>query len=226
MEGRRTAASIFKHRYEANINETYGSLSANPNGQFDNSIATKPGIAPRARYLNGRRSTSTSRLQDSMLSGKKTADAVVTLLLNGRASVPGSCAWPSNPQCSQARGSTDWAHPAPGAWGCRPSSGTSGFWTVPNECFTWANRASPFSVRQRCLQVGSVENGARIDGRHDLDGALCPDRRERAADHRNAGGNRSGYSERGDSWGYGDGDQCGDRHQPHGDGQCSWRIPH
>jgi catechol 2,3-dioxygenase-like lactoylglutathione lyase family enzyme len=70
-------------RYEANINETYGSLSANPNGQFDNSIATKPGIRASRPVLDWQTFDVDFKAPRFDASGKKTADAVVTLLLNG-----------------------------------------------------------------------------------------------------------------------------------------------
>jgi catechol 2,3-dioxygenase-like lactoylglutathione lyase family enzyme len=70
-------------RYEANINETYGSLSSNPNGQFDNSIATKPGIRASRPVLEWQTFDIDFKAPRFDASGKKTADAVVTLLLNG-----------------------------------------------------------------------------------------------------------------------------------------------
>ena len=70
-------------RYEANINETYGSLSANPNGQFDNSIPTKPGIRASRPVLEWQTLDIDFKAPRFDPSGKKTADAVVTLLLNG-----------------------------------------------------------------------------------------------------------------------------------------------
>lgn len=70
-------------RYEANINETYGSLTANPNGQFDNSIATKPGIRASRPVLAWQTFDIEFKAPRFDASGKKTADAVVTLLLNG-----------------------------------------------------------------------------------------------------------------------------------------------
>ena len=70
-------------RYEANINETYGSPSANPNGQFDNSIATKPGIRASRPVLEWQTFDIDFKAPRFDASGKKTADAVVTLLLNG-----------------------------------------------------------------------------------------------------------------------------------------------
>lgn len=70
-------------RYEANINETYGSLSANPSGQFDNSIATKPGIRASRPVLEWQTFDIDFKAPRFDATGKKTADAVVTLLLNG-----------------------------------------------------------------------------------------------------------------------------------------------
>lgn len=70
-------------RYEANINETYGSLTANPNGQFDNSIPTKPGIRASRPVLEWQTYDIDFKAPKFDASGKKTADAVVTLLFNG-----------------------------------------------------------------------------------------------------------------------------------------------
>lgn len=70
-------------RYEANINETYGSLSSNPNGQFDNSIESKPGIRASRPVLEWQTLDIDFRAPRFDAAGKKTADAVVTLLLNG-----------------------------------------------------------------------------------------------------------------------------------------------
>jgi catechol 2,3-dioxygenase-like lactoylglutathione lyase family enzyme len=70
-------------RYEANINETYGSLSSNPNGQFDNSIATKPGIRASRPVLEWQTLDVDFKAPRFDASGQKTADAVVTLMLNG-----------------------------------------------------------------------------------------------------------------------------------------------
>jgi catechol 2,3-dioxygenase-like lactoylglutathione lyase family enzyme len=70
-------------RYEANINETYGSLSANPNGQFDNSIEIKPGIRASRPVLEWQTFDIDFKAPKFDASGKKTADAVVTLLMNG-----------------------------------------------------------------------------------------------------------------------------------------------
>ncbi|HEX3570697.1 MAG TPA: DUF1080 domain-containing protein [Acidobacteriaceae bacterium] len=70
-------------RYEANINETYGSLTANPNGQFDNSIPTKPGIRASRPVLEWQTFDIDFKAPRFDTSGNKTADAAVTLLLNG-----------------------------------------------------------------------------------------------------------------------------------------------
>ena len=70
-------------RYEANINETYGSLTANPNGQFDNSVPAKPGIRASRPVLEWQTFDIEFKAPRFDASGKKTADAVVTLLLNG-----------------------------------------------------------------------------------------------------------------------------------------------
>jgi catechol 2,3-dioxygenase-like lactoylglutathione lyase family enzyme len=70
-------------RYEANINETYGSLTANPNGQFDNSIATKPGIRGSRPVLEWQTFDIDFKAPRFDASGQKTADARVTLRLNG-----------------------------------------------------------------------------------------------------------------------------------------------
>jgi len=70
-------------RYEANINETYGSLTANPNGQFDNSVPGKPGIRASRPVLEWQTFDIEFKAPRFDASGKKTDDAVVTLLLNG-----------------------------------------------------------------------------------------------------------------------------------------------
>jgi len=70
-------------RYEANINETYGSLTANPNGQFDNSVPGKPGIRASRPVLEWQTFDIDFKAPRFDASGKKTEDAVVTLLLNG-----------------------------------------------------------------------------------------------------------------------------------------------
>ena len=70
-------------RYEANINETYGSLTANPNGQFDNSVPTMPGIRASRPVLEWQTFDIDFTAPRFDASGKNTADAVVTLLLNG-----------------------------------------------------------------------------------------------------------------------------------------------
>jgi hypothetical protein len=70
-------------RYEANINETYGSLTANPNGQFDNSVPTKPGIRASRPVLEWQTFDIDFKAPRFDGTGKKTADAVVTLRLNG-----------------------------------------------------------------------------------------------------------------------------------------------
>ena len=70
-------------RYEANINEVYGSLTANPNGQFDNSVPTKPGIRASRPVLEWQTFDIDFKAPRFDATGKKTADAVVTLRLNG-----------------------------------------------------------------------------------------------------------------------------------------------
>jgi hypothetical protein len=70
-------------RYEANINETYGSLKANPNGQFDNSVPGKPGIRASRPVLEWQTFDIDFTAPRFDAAGNKTADAVVTLLLNG-----------------------------------------------------------------------------------------------------------------------------------------------
>jgi hypothetical protein len=70
-------------RYEANINEVYGSLTANPNGQFDNSVPTKPGIRASRPVLEWQTFDIDFKAPRFDAAGKKTADAVVTLRLNG-----------------------------------------------------------------------------------------------------------------------------------------------
>jgi hypothetical protein len=71
-------------RYEANINEVYGSLTANPNGQFDNSVPTKPGIRASRPVLEWQTFDIDFKAPRFDAAGKKTADAVVTLRLNGQ----------------------------------------------------------------------------------------------------------------------------------------------
>ncbi len=70
-------------RYEANINETYGSLTANPNGQFDNSVPGKPGIRASRPVLEWQTFDIDFKAPRFDASGKKIANAKVTLLLNG-----------------------------------------------------------------------------------------------------------------------------------------------
>ena len=60
------------------------SLTANPNGQFDNSIPSKPGIRASRPVLEWQTFDIDFREPRFDASGKKTADAVVTLLLNGK----------------------------------------------------------------------------------------------------------------------------------------------
>lgn len=70
-------------RYEANINETYGSLKSNPNGQFDNSVPGKPGIRASRPVLEWQTFDIDFKAPRFDASGKKIANAKVTLLLNG-----------------------------------------------------------------------------------------------------------------------------------------------
>lgn len=70
-------------RYEANINETYGSLTANPNGQFDNSVPSKPGIRASRPVLDWQTFDIDYKAPRFDTSGKTIANAVVTLRLNG-----------------------------------------------------------------------------------------------------------------------------------------------
>ena len=78
-------------RYEANINETYGSLSANPNGQFDNSIATKPGIRASRPVLDWQTFDIDFKAPRFDANGKKTADARRHSPAQRRSPVSGSC---------------------------------------------------------------------------------------------------------------------------------------
>jgi hypothetical protein len=59
-------------RYEANINETYGSLTANPNGQFDNSVPGKPGIRASRPVLDWQTFDIDFKAPHFDASGKKT----------------------------------------------------------------------------------------------------------------------------------------------------------
>jgi len=70
-------------RYEANINEVYGSLTANPNGQFDNSVPAKPGIRASRPPLEWQTMDIDFHAPRFDSNGKRTAPAKVTLLLNG-----------------------------------------------------------------------------------------------------------------------------------------------
>lgn len=70
-------------RYEANINETYGSLTSNPNGQFDNSVPKKPGIRASRPVLDWQTFDIDFKAPRFDAAGKKIANAVVTLRLNG-----------------------------------------------------------------------------------------------------------------------------------------------
>jgi catechol 2,3-dioxygenase-like lactoylglutathione lyase family enzyme len=81
--GTTNSGFYIQDRYEANINEVYGSLTANPNGQFDNSIASKPGIRASRPVLEWQTFDIDFKAPRFDASGKKTADAVVTLYLNG-----------------------------------------------------------------------------------------------------------------------------------------------
>ena len=83
LGGPTNSGVYIQDRYEANINETYGSLTANPNGQFDNSVPTKPGIRASRPVLDWQTFDIDFKAPRFDASGKKTADAVVTLRLNG-----------------------------------------------------------------------------------------------------------------------------------------------
>lgn len=83
LGGPTNSGVYIQDRYEANINEVYGSLTANPNGQFDNSVPTKPGIRASRPVLEWQTFDIDFKAPRFDAAGKKTADAVVTLKLNG-----------------------------------------------------------------------------------------------------------------------------------------------
>lgn len=83
LGGPTNSGVYIQDRYEANINETYGSLDKNPNGQFDNSVPEKPGIRASRPVLDWQTFDIDFKAPRFDASGKKTADAVVTLRLNG-----------------------------------------------------------------------------------------------------------------------------------------------
>jgi Domain of Unknown Function (DUF1080) len=83
LGGPTNSGVYIQDRYEANINETYGSLDKNPNGQFDNSVPMKPGIRASRPVLDWQTFDIDFKAPRFDSSGKKTADAVVTLRLNG-----------------------------------------------------------------------------------------------------------------------------------------------
>jgi hypothetical protein len=83
LGGPTNSGVYIQDRYEANINETYGSLDKNPNGQFDNSVAEKPGIRASRPVLDWQTFDIDFKAPRFDAAGRKTADAVVTLRLNG-----------------------------------------------------------------------------------------------------------------------------------------------
>jgi hypothetical protein len=83
LGGPTNSGVYIQDRYEANINETYGSLDKNPNGQFDNSVPTKPGIRASRPVLDWQTFDIDFKAPRFDATGKKTVDAVVTLRLNG-----------------------------------------------------------------------------------------------------------------------------------------------
>ena len=83
LGGPTNSGVYIQDRYEANINETYGSLDKNPNGQFDNSVPGKPGIRASRPVLAWQTFDIDFKAPKFDAAGKKTADAVVTLRLNG-----------------------------------------------------------------------------------------------------------------------------------------------
>jgi hypothetical protein len=83
LGGPTNSGVYIQDRYEANINETYGSLKANPNGQFDNSVPEKPGIRASRPVLDWQTFDIDFKAPRFDAAGKKTADAIVTLKLNG-----------------------------------------------------------------------------------------------------------------------------------------------
>jgi hypothetical protein len=70
-------------RYESNINEMYGRLDGNPNGQYDNSCPVKPGIRASRPPLEWQTFDIDFRAPRFDAAGNRTAPARVTMLLNG-----------------------------------------------------------------------------------------------------------------------------------------------
>jgi hypothetical protein len=83
LGGPTNSGVYIQDRYEANINEVYGSLDANPNGQFDNASAIKPGIRASRPPLEWQTMDIDFKAPRFGPDGKRTAPPRVTLLLNG-----------------------------------------------------------------------------------------------------------------------------------------------
>ena len=83
LGGPTNSGVYIQDRYEANINEMYGNLTGNPNGQFDNSSPVKPGIRASRPPLEWQTFDIDFKAPRFDSSGKKIADPVVTLMLNG-----------------------------------------------------------------------------------------------------------------------------------------------
>jgi hypothetical protein len=83
LGGPTNSGVYIQDRYEANINEMYGRLDGNPNGQFDNSSTVKPGIRASRPPLEWQTMDIDFHAPQFDAAGKRTAPARVTLLLNG-----------------------------------------------------------------------------------------------------------------------------------------------
>lgn len=83
LGGPTNSGVYIQDRYEANINEMYGRLDGNPNGQFDNSSPQKPGIRASRPPLDWQTMDIDFRAPRFDASGNRTAPAHVTLMLNG-----------------------------------------------------------------------------------------------------------------------------------------------
>jgi Domain of Unknown Function (DUF1080) len=83
LGGPTNSGVYIQDRYEANINEMYGRIDGNPNGQFDNSCPLKPGIRASRPPLEWQTMDIDFRAPRFDASGKRTAPPRVTLLLNG-----------------------------------------------------------------------------------------------------------------------------------------------
>jgi hypothetical protein len=83
LGGPTNSGVYIQDRYEANINEVYGRLEGNPNGQFDNSCPVKPGLRVSRPPLEWQTMDIDFRAPRFDEKGNRTAPARVTLLLNG-----------------------------------------------------------------------------------------------------------------------------------------------